>query len=67
MTAVARDDYNYPVFLPEADDDFAGFAEHLKVGQPAPDFAMTTLDGHRVSLSESWRGGDVVLEFGSLT
>lgn len=42
-------------------------AGHLKVGDPAPDFTLKTLDGaNQVALS-SLRGRPVVLVFGSYT
>ena len=61
--------YNYAVFPPETDrEDFARFVEHLPVGRPAPDFEAVRLeDGARVRLSEYWKRGVCVIEFGSLT
>ncbi len=60
--------YNYAVFPPEDDVHFFGsFAEHLKVGDPAPDFDATLLDGGHGRLSEYTARGMVVLEFGSFT
>jgi hypothetical protein len=61
-------DYNYKAFSFAMDP--AGVERWLregpKPGAPAPDFALRTLEGGRVSLSEL-RGRPVVLEFGSYT
>ena len=66
MTA---DDYNYAVFPP--DDDvaaFRDFAEHLKVGDAAPDPGLTRLDdGQPARLSHYTDRGPTIVEFGSLT
>lgn len=61
--------YNYPVFPPENDvEAFARFAEHLKVGQHAPDLELIDLEtGARVRLSSLTRQGMTIVEFGSLT
>ena len=62
------EEYNYAVFPP--DDDvtfFARFAEHLKVGEAAPGFAATLLDGRQTRLSEYTARGMVVIELGSFT
>ena len=65
---ITSEAYNYPVFPPEDDVHFFGsFAEHLKVGDRAPDFEATLLDGGQVRLSEYTARGMVVLEFGSFT
>ncbi len=62
------EEYNYAEFPPEDDVTFFGsFAEHLKVGDPAPDFAATLLDGSQTRLSEYTARGMVVLELGSFT
>ena len=62
------EEYKYAVFPPEDDVTFFGsFAEHLKVGEPAPDFAATLLDGWPTRLSEYTARGMVVLELGSFT
>ncbi len=64
----ASEAYNYAVFPPEDDVHFFGsFAKHLKVGDPAPDFEATLLDGGQGRLSEYTARGMVVLEFGSFT
>ena len=62
-------DYNYPSFPLEMDgDDFANFPNVLKVGGPAPDGELTNAsDGSRVRLSDYWRNGPLVIEFGSIT
>ena len=60
--------YNYDVFPPKDGPEFsARFPELLKVGQPAPDFTATLLDGSTVRLSKYWQRGPVLIEFGSLT
>ena len=62
------EDYNYAVFPPEDDVTlFGSFAEHLKVGDPAPDFAATLLDGRHTRFSEYTARGMVMLELGSFT
>ncbi len=62
------EEYNYAVFPHEDDVTFFGsFAEHLKVGDPAPDFAATLLDGRPTRLSEYTARGMVALELGSFT
>ncbi len=62
------EEYNYAVFPPEDDVTFfANFAEHLRVGDSAPDFAATLLDGRPTRLSEYTAQGMVVLELGSFT
>ena len=48
--------------------EFAAFADHLRVGGPAPDVEVTRLDdGRRERLSDRWRRRTTVLEFGSFT
>ena len=42
------------------------FRDAVRVGQEAPDFAITRLDGSRVRLSD-YRGKHLLLEFGSIT
>jgi len=43
-------------------------AGHLSVGDPAPGFSLSTVDGSRtVTLSQEWRERPVVLVFGSYT
>ena len=57
--------YNYSDFV---GSDFLPFRTHLPVGSAAPDFEAKSLEnGERVKLSEYWKSGDVLIEFGSLT
>lgn len=58
--------YNYEEFI--GDDDFLAFRTALPVGSIAPDVILTdAATGEPVRLSDSWRGADLVIEFGSLT
>lgn len=60
------ENYNYSVFV--GSEEFMAFRTLLPVGSSAPDFQAHLLDtGQQVKLSEYWRTGDVLLEFGSLT
>lgn len=60
------ENYNYSVFV--GSEQYMAFRTHLPVGSSAPDFQALLLDtGHPVHLSEYWKKGDVLLEFGSLT
>lgn len=60
------EEYNYSVFV--GSEEFLSFRTLLPVGSSAPDFQATLLDtGQRVRLSEYWKRGDVLIEFGSLT
>jgi len=62
----ADDEYNYRVF--NGQGDFEGFPNLLRVGMGAPDFSATLLEtGQEVRLSDYWRRGDLVVEFGSFT
>lgn len=62
----AIEEYNYSVFV--GSEEFTAFRTHLPVGSSAPDFEATLLEtGQPVRLSEYWKKGDVVIEFGSLT
>lgn len=57
--------YNYSEFT---GSDFLPFRTQLPVGSHAPDFSAVQLDGVREAcLSEYWKNGDVLIEFGSLT
>src|SRR5574341_1126572 len=57
--------YNYSEFV---GSEFLPFRTHLPVGSPAPDFQATLLEsGRSVQLSEFWKKGDLLVEFGSLT
>lgn len=63
---IAADRYNYATF--EGTDDFLAFRTALPVGSAAPDVsALLADDGRPVRLSDYWRDGDVLIEFGSLT
>lgn len=58
--------YNYAEFV--GDDDFLAFRSVLPVGSAAPDVAVTVAGtGEAARLSDFWRGGDLAIEFGSLT
>jgi hypothetical protein len=64
--------YNYDrfdVYVSSGQDEreFSAFPNMLHAGERAPDGELTLLDGDRVRLSELWRRGGVVLEFGSFT
>ncbi len=63
------DAYNYAVFPPDDDvDAFAGFANHLRVGENAPDPVLIKLEhGDEVRLSQVTSRGLTIVEFGSLT
>ncbi len=57
--------YNYSEFV---GSDFLPFRTHLPVGSPAPDCEAILLEsGQPVRLSDYWKKGDVLVEFGSLT
>ncbi len=59
--------YNYASFG-SGGSDFLAFRTKLQVGASAPDFTATSLEtGQPVQLSEFWRDGDLIIEFGSLT
>lgn len=66
---MSRRPYNYPSFPLDMEEDvFQAFPHALKVGQPAPDGeAVSLAGGDRVRLSDLWRQGMLVLEFGSIT
>ncbi len=61
--------YNYPNFPPVTDeDDFASFPNILKVGQRAPDGELVdAASGDASRLSDYWKRGALVVEFGSIT
>ncbi len=60
-------EYNYPAFVRSTTVGMADvFRQTVRVGDVAPDFALTGLDGTTVRLSDL-RGQHVVLEFGSIT
>lgn len=67
MTDLARA-YNYDEFVDEKVDPWLRFETSPALGQPAPDFELTTLDGQTVKLSTLWRVNKyTVVEFGSIT
>ncbi|RME47190.1 MAG: hypothetical protein D6791_06465 [Chloroflexi bacterium] len=60
--------YNYDEFVDEKFERWMRFDESPPLGQPAPDFPLTDLDGRTVHLSEVWHeAAYTVVEFGSLT
>ena len=65
--------YNYPHFdehVASGGDlaDEAAFWGSPRAGNAAPDFTLPRLgDGAHVRLSELWRSGPLVMEFGSFT
>ena len=60
--------YNYDSFVEEKFERWLRFDESPPLGQPAPDFPLTTLDGETVHLSDVWRrAAYTIIEFGSLT
>ena len=61
--------YNYINFPLDADmQDFAAFPEGPRVGSKAPDGELVDVrDGRSVRLSEYFRRGATVIEFGSFT
>ncbi|TDI44519.1 MAG: hypothetical protein E2P02_09600 [Acidobacteria bacterium] len=61
--------YNYMNFPLDADmQDFAAFPEGPRVGSKAPDGKLVDVrDGRSVRLSEYFRKGVTVIEFGSFT
>jgi hypothetical protein len=62
-----HDDYNYSAFVRSSALGLsAAFRNTVRVGEQAPDFALTALDGGTVRLADL-RGQYVVLEFGSIT
>jgi hypothetical protein len=59
--------YNYEAFVRSSAVGMgAAFRGTVRVGDPAPQFALTALDGSTVRLA-ALRGQYVVLEFGSIT
>ncbi|MBI2531932.1 MAG: hypothetical protein HYW03_06900 [Deltaproteobacteria bacterium] len=60
------ENYNYSVFV--GADDFLSLRTPLPGGSLAPDCEVKLLEtGRRVKLSDYWKKGDVLIEFGSLT
>jgi hypothetical protein len=66
--AMPRDDYNYSEFG-SSPNEFMEFAEHApKVTMRAPSFPLEDLaTGQLVQMSELWKNGVAVIEFGSFT
>lgn len=60
------DGYNYDAFG-QCEVGVPDFWEVVRVGETAPEFSLTDLDGRRVSLSDFKGKKHVVLEFGSIT
>ena len=66
MTANAI--YNYTRFIEEQFEPWLNFEASPKLGHPAPDFTLTTLEGEQAALSSIWRQHRYTLiEFGSIT
>jgi hypothetical protein len=62
-----RAGYNYERFVRSSAIGMgSAFRSTVRVGEPAPEFALTALDGSTVRLADL-RGRYVVLEFGSIT
>jgi hypothetical protein len=63
------DDYNYAGFPLDMDmADFVAFPDALRAGERAPDGDLIDAStGETVRLSGFWRGGPLVIEFGSFT
>ncbi len=60
--------YNYDAFVPEKFEPWMNFASSPILGQPAPDFPLTHLDGSATRLSQLWSANTYsVVEFGSFT
>jgi len=60
--------YNYDSFIPENFMQWMQFGNSPKLGEPAPDFPLSHLDGKQVQLSDVWSAqAYTVVEFGSFT
>lgn len=60
--------YNYEAFVPEKFEPWMRFDQSPPLGQPAPDFLLTRLDGTTTCLSEIWAAHVyTIVEFGSFT
>jgi hypothetical protein len=60
--------YNYDAFIPAKFEPWMRFDDSPPLGQPAPDFPLTRLDGTVTRLSEVWSAHIyTVVEFGSFT
>jgi len=65
--ATTTKEYNYAAFSRSMTAGLGGaFRDRVRVGEAAPEFALTALDGSTVRLADL-RGRYVVLEFGSIT
>ncbi|MBX2801558.1 MAG: hypothetical protein KTR31_28030 [Myxococcales bacterium] len=62
-------DYNYRHFPQDLErDTFAAFRDVVKAGGRAPDGSLTELaTTERVQLSDLWKQGPLVVEFGSFS
>lgn len=61
------DAYNYDSYTACSSElDFAEFKAKAPVGERAPDFILSDLEGRRVPLAD-FRGRYLTLEFGSIT
>ena len=63
------EEYNYRTFpLTMSAEEFTDFPEFLHVGRKAPDGELVDVaTGKAVRLSDYWRNGPLMLEFGSIT
>ncbi len=63
------DDYNYADFIMKREIPLFGvFRDRMHVSDKAPDFELLRLDdAARVRLSDYWKDGPVLIEFGSFT
>lgn len=60
--------YNYDTFVEENFARWMRFETSPPLGEPAPDFPLTQLDGGTTRLSEVWRQARLtIVEFGSFT
>lgn len=59
--------YNYESFPIDMDAAvFVGFPDHIRPGMRAPDGVVVDAStGKEVRLSDFWRGGPLIVEFGS--
>ncbi len=63
------EEYNYGTFpLDMTGDEFTNFPDFLHVGGKAPDGDLVDIaTGQTVRLSDYWREGPLMVEFGSIT